>query len=174
MAQATPTAGGAPTVVLVHGAFADASSWAGVIRELQADGLTVVAPANPLRSVSGDAAYVASVVNQVTGPVLLVGCVGGETLRRSCEAVRDGGRVAGIVDPSPPAAPRGIRSHYFAGAADAARLRALAVLVDAGQLTVRIGEVFSLDHVREAATRVEAGHGRGLTILAVDGTTGGR
>jgi pimeloyl-ACP methyl ester carboxylesterase len=73
MAQATPTAGGTPTIVLVHGAFADASSWAGVTKELQGDGLTVMAPANPLRSVAGDAAYTASVVNQVAGPVLLVG-----------------------------------------------------------------------------------------------------
>jgi len=73
MSQSTPTANGAPTVVLVHGAFADASGWAGVIAELQADGIAVVAPANPLRSVSGDAAYVASVVNQIPGPVLIVG-----------------------------------------------------------------------------------------------------
>jgi pimeloyl-ACP methyl ester carboxylesterase len=73
MAQATPVAGGPPTIVLVHGAFADASGWAGVITELRGDGLTVMAPANPLRSVSGDAAYIASVVNQIPGPVLLVG-----------------------------------------------------------------------------------------------------
>jgi pimeloyl-ACP methyl ester carboxylesterase len=73
MAQATPTPGSAPTVVLVHGAFADASGWSGVIAELQADGIATLAPANPLRSVSGDAAYIASVVNQIPGPVLLVG-----------------------------------------------------------------------------------------------------
>jgi pimeloyl-ACP methyl ester carboxylesterase len=72
MAQATPSAG-APTVVLVHGAFADAGSWAGVVAALQAAGVQVQAPANPLRSVSGDAAYIASVVNQIPGPVLLVG-----------------------------------------------------------------------------------------------------
>ena len=64
---------GAPTVVLVHGAFADASSWAGVIAELQSTGLDVIAPANPLRGVAADAAYLASVVGQVPGPVLLVG-----------------------------------------------------------------------------------------------------
>ncbi|MBA2595736.1 MAG: alpha/beta hydrolase [Chloroflexia bacterium] len=74
MSQSTPTgASGAPIVVLVHGAFADASSWAAVIPMLQAAGVTVKAPANPLRSVSGDAAYIASVVNQIPGPVLLVG-----------------------------------------------------------------------------------------------------
>jgi pimeloyl-ACP methyl ester carboxylesterase len=76
MAQSTPVASpvaGTPTVVLVHGAFADASGWAGVISILQAEGIAVMAPANPLRSVSGDAAYIASVVNQIPGPVLLVG-----------------------------------------------------------------------------------------------------
>lgn len=71
MSQATPTA--APlTVVLVHGAFADASGWAGVISRLQAAGVAAMAPVNPLRGLSHDAAYVASVVNQIPGPVLLV------------------------------------------------------------------------------------------------------
>jgi pimeloyl-ACP methyl ester carboxylesterase len=62
-----------PTIVLVHGAFADASSWSGVIELLQQQGYTVVAPANPLRGVTADSAYLASVVNQIDGPVLLVG-----------------------------------------------------------------------------------------------------
>jgi pimeloyl-ACP methyl ester carboxylesterase len=62
-----------PTVVLVHGAFADASSFARLIPELLADGLPVVAPAIPMRSLAGDAAYVASVIRQIDGPVILVG-----------------------------------------------------------------------------------------------------
>ncbi len=73
MAQTTPTAETVPTVVLVHGAFADAGSWAGVVLALQAAGITVQAPANPLRGVASDAAYIASVVNQIPGPVVLVG-----------------------------------------------------------------------------------------------------
>src|SRR3954462_1830572 len=71
--DATPTAGVPLTVVLVHGAFADASSWNGVIELLQAQGIAVVAPPNPLRGVTADSAYVASFVNQVPGPVLAVG-----------------------------------------------------------------------------------------------------
>jgi pimeloyl-ACP methyl ester carboxylesterase len=59
--------------VLVHGAFADASSFARVIPELLADGVPVVAPAVPNRSLAGDAEYVASVVSHVDGPVVLVG-----------------------------------------------------------------------------------------------------
>jgi pimeloyl-ACP methyl ester carboxylesterase len=62
-----------PTVVLVHGAFADGSNWNGVIQRLQRQGCTVVAPANPLRGLAVDSAYLASVVNQLDGPVLLVG-----------------------------------------------------------------------------------------------------
>jgi pimeloyl-ACP methyl ester carboxylesterase len=62
-----------PTIVLVHGAFADASSWNGVIVDLERDGYPVVAAANPLRGLAGDAAYVASVVKSVHGPVVLVG-----------------------------------------------------------------------------------------------------
>jgi pimeloyl-ACP methyl ester carboxylesterase len=62
-----------PTVVLVHGAFADAGSFARLAPLLLEDGTPVRAPANPLRSLSGDAAYIASVVRQIDGPVLLVG-----------------------------------------------------------------------------------------------------
>lgn len=63
----------APTVVLVHGAFADAASWSGVITELQSHGIPVIAPPNPLRGLASDAAYVASVAAQIDGPVILVG-----------------------------------------------------------------------------------------------------
>ena len=64
---------GSPTVVLVHGAFADASSWNGVIERLQAKGLNVTAPANPLRGISIDSAYIAGVFEETPGPVLAVG-----------------------------------------------------------------------------------------------------
>jgi pimeloyl-ACP methyl ester carboxylesterase len=61
------------TVVLVHGAFADASSWNGVIERLQDAGMQVMAPPNPLRGISTDSAYIASFLNQLPGPVLAVG-----------------------------------------------------------------------------------------------------
>ncbi|MET7987499.1 MULTISPECIES: alpha/beta hydrolase [unclassified Streptomyces] len=70
-----------PTVVLVHGAFADASSWSGVTRRLQRQGYTVVAAANPLRDLAGDASYISSVLDGITGPVVLVGhSYGGEVI----------------------------------------------------------------------------------------------
>ena len=62
-----------PTVVLVHGAFAESASWNAVIGRLQARGIEAVAAANPLRSVAGDAAAVRDVVASIGTPVLLVG-----------------------------------------------------------------------------------------------------
>ena len=73
MSQTTSINTGPLTVVLVHGAFADASSWTGVIERLQAAGVQVTAPANPLRGLSSDSAYLASFLNQIPGPVLAVG-----------------------------------------------------------------------------------------------------
>jgi pimeloyl-ACP methyl ester carboxylesterase len=64
---------GAATVVLVHGAFADASSWNGVIERLQAKGVHVTAPANPLRGLTVDSEYVASIFADTPGPVVAVG-----------------------------------------------------------------------------------------------------
>jgi pimeloyl-ACP methyl ester carboxylesterase len=61
------------TVVLVHGAFADASGWSGVAQRLQRRGYTVLAPANPLRGVAYDAAYLRSFLSSIKGPIVLVG-----------------------------------------------------------------------------------------------------
>ena len=60
-----------PTVVLVHGAFADASSWSPVIARLQDDGFPVVAPANPLRGIASDASYLSTFLDTINGPVVL-------------------------------------------------------------------------------------------------------
>ncbi|MDC2959886.1 alpha/beta hydrolase [Streptomyces gilvifuscus] len=62
-----------PTALLVHGAFADAGSWAGVVAELQNHGIPVIAPPNPLRGLASDATYIASLAAQIDGPVVLVG-----------------------------------------------------------------------------------------------------
>jgi pimeloyl-ACP methyl ester carboxylesterase len=71
MSQSTPTS--PLTVVLVHGAFADSSSWSGVIERLHAKGAKVIAAANPLRGLKSDSAYVAAIIDEVPGPVLAVG-----------------------------------------------------------------------------------------------------
>ena len=60
------------TVLLVHGAFADSSSFAGVIERLQAKGIKVIAAATPLRGLKSDSAYVAALIDEIAGPVLAV------------------------------------------------------------------------------------------------------
>jgi pimeloyl-ACP methyl ester carboxylesterase len=62
-----------PTIVLVHGAFADGSGWNAVSERLQDRGYNVIAPSNPLRSVDGDSAYIRSVLDTIEGPIVLVG-----------------------------------------------------------------------------------------------------
>ena len=90
MAEKTPL-----TVVLVHGAFADGSSWNGVIERLQAAGIQTTAPANPLRGIAGDSAYIASLFEQIPGPVLAVGhSYGGAVISN---AATDADNVVGLV-----------------------------------------------------------------------------
>jgi pimeloyl-ACP methyl ester carboxylesterase len=62
-----------PTIVLVHGAFGDASSWRSVVDHLDGDGHTILAAAIPLRGVGSDAAYLGAVIDRIDGPVVLVG-----------------------------------------------------------------------------------------------------
>lgn len=73
-----------PTIVLVHGAFADASSWNGVTKALAAKGYTVLSIANPLRGVGSDAQYTANVLQSLKGPIVLVGhSYGGMVISRA-------------------------------------------------------------------------------------------
>jgi pimeloyl-ACP methyl ester carboxylesterase len=84
-----------PTVVLVHGAFADASGFGGVIRELATSGHRAVAPPNPLRSLVGDAAALRAVVTAIEGPVLLVGhSYGGAVITQASDGLDN---VIGLV-----------------------------------------------------------------------------
>jgi pimeloyl-ACP methyl ester carboxylesterase len=93
--MAEPTNPDMATVVLVHGAFADASSWNGVIERLQAKDVQVVAPANPLRGITADAAYLGAVIAQIEGPVLAVGhSYGGAVITN---AATDAENVVGLV-----------------------------------------------------------------------------
>ena len=84
-----------PTIVIVHGAFTDASSWNRVIEELQQRDYNVIAPPNPLRGVRSDSAYIASFVNQIEGPVLLVAhSYGGAVISN---AASNASNVVGLV-----------------------------------------------------------------------------
>jgi len=84
-----------PTVILVHGAFADASGYAGVIRRLQSEGLEVRAPMNPLRGLAFDADAIARYTMNIEGPILLVGhSYGGAVISQTAPAVKG---VTGLV-----------------------------------------------------------------------------
>jgi pimeloyl-ACP methyl ester carboxylesterase len=72
-ASAATADGPQPTIVLVHGAWADSGSWDGVTKRLQADGYTVYAPPNPLQGLPYDSAYLADFLHSISGPIVLVG-----------------------------------------------------------------------------------------------------
>ena len=106
-----------PTVVLVHGAFADASGFAGVIRELQSKEVEVRAPMNPLRSLSFDADAIASYTNSIDGPIILAGhSYGGAVITQAAPSIKgviglvflsafaldEGESAASIQEPFPP------------------------------------------------------------------------
>ncbi|BDM74718.1 alpha/beta hydrolase (plasmid) [Streptomyces nigrescens] len=82
----TTTTTAKPTIVLVHGAFADASSWNGVVERLERRGYAVIAPANPLRGLYNDSTYIASVLDSIKGPIVLVGHSYGGSLISSAAA----------------------------------------------------------------------------------------
>jgi pimeloyl-ACP methyl ester carboxylesterase len=87
--------GAKPTIVMVHGAFADASGFGAVTSRLQHRGYTVISPANPLRGPASDAAYVASVMKTIDGPIVLVAhSYGGAVIT---EAANEVGNVKALV-----------------------------------------------------------------------------
>src|SRR2546426_11564429 len=89
-----------PAIVLVHGAFGDASSWRPVYDRLAGEGHTVLAPPNPLRGIPYDASFTASVIDQIDGPVVLAGhSYGGAgiTVARSPDKAAGLGSVAGVA-----------------------------------------------------------------------------
>src|SRR3954465_7216446 len=84
-----------PTIVLVHGAFAESASWNGVIDPLVAQGHRVVAAANPLRSLAADARSVSDLVRTIEGPVVLVAHSYGGSVISNVDP--DAGEIAGLV-----------------------------------------------------------------------------
>jgi pimeloyl-ACP methyl ester carboxylesterase len=86
---------GSPTVVLVHGAFAESASWNGVITDLKSRGYPVIAVANPLRGLKQDADYLRSVLDSLSGPIVVAGhSYGGSVMSEAADGVAG---VAGLV-----------------------------------------------------------------------------
>jgi pimeloyl-ACP methyl ester carboxylesterase len=103
-----------PTIVLVHGGWADGSSWDHVISILQREGYTVDAPPNPLRGLASDSAYLASYLKTISGPIILVGhSVGGMVISN---AATGNPNVKGLVydDAFEPAAGESVAQLTFA------------------------------------------------------------
>ena len=93
--QAAPASAGKPTIILIHGAFAESSSWNPVIKRLLGDGYTIIAVAIPLRGVKTDAAYLSAVIGSVPGPIVLVGhSYGGEVISGASDP---SGKVKALV-----------------------------------------------------------------------------
>src|ERR671928_2053213 len=84
-----------PTIVLVHGAFAESASWDRVIEPLVAEGHRVIAAANPLRGLASDAAAVSDLVRSIDGPVVLVGHSYGGAVITNVDA--GAGDIVGLV-----------------------------------------------------------------------------
>lgn len=93
-----------PTVVLVHGAWADASSWDGEVSALQQQGYDVRAIANPLQNLTTDSAYVASFLKTLTGPIVLVGHSYGGSVITNAAAGNQNVKALVYVDAAAPAA----------------------------------------------------------------------
>ncbi|MEU8082896.1 alpha/beta hydrolase [Micromonospora sp. NPDC049101] len=93
---------GMSTIVLVHGAFADSSSWNGVIAHLKRRGYPVLAVANPLRGVQKDAAYVRSVVDSVSGPVVMAAhSYGGSVMTEAADGASNVKALVYVASVSP-------------------------------------------------------------------------
>jgi pimeloyl-ACP methyl ester carboxylesterase len=84
-----------PTVILVHGAFAESSSWNDVVSKVTGDGHRVIGFANPLRSLGGDAAALTALVKTIDGPVVLVGHSYGGAVITNVPA--EAGDIVGLV-----------------------------------------------------------------------------
>ncbi|MFJ3524269.1 alpha/beta fold hydrolase [Pseudomonas sp. NPDC090203] len=162
-----------PTVVLVHGAFADSSSWNGVVKVLQKDGYTVVSAANPLRSVATDAQYVAGIVKSIKTPVVLVGhSYGGPVIS---EAAKGAANVKGLVYVAAFAPEKGETaaelSGRFPGGTLASALAAPVELADGGKdLYIqqdKFHDQFAAD-VPDAQARLMAAAQRPVTVAALN------
>ncbi|AKJ96754.1 alpha/beta hydrolase [Pseudomonas chlororaphis] len=162
-----------PTVVLVHGAFADSSSWNGVVKILEKDGYPVIAAANPLRGVSSDAQAVASIVKNIKTPVVLVGhSYGGSVIS---EAAYGNPNVKGLVYVAAFTPETGETaaqlSGRFPGGTLASALAAPVDLADGGKdLYIqqdKFHDQFAAD-VPEAEARLMAAGQRPVTVAALN------
>lgn len=152
-----------PTVVLVHGAFADSSSWNGVIALLERDGYTVVAAPNPLRGVRADADVVGALVKSIEGPVVLVGhSYGGSVISEAAEQAPNVKALVYVAAFAPEAGETALGlTGKFPGSTLAPALAPAVKLADGGRdlyiLQARFHDQFAADVPEPAARLMAAG-----------------
>lgn len=152
-----------PTVVLVHGAFADSSSWNGVIALLERDGYTVVAAPNPLRGVRADADVVGALVKSIEGPVVLVGhSYGGSVISEAAEQAPNVKALVYVAAFAPEAGETALGlTGKFPGSTLAPALAPAVKLADGGSdlyiLQARFHDQFAADVPEPAARLMAAG-----------------
>lgn len=165
-----------PTIVLVHGALADASSWDGVISKLQADGYTVIAAADPLRSLKSDSGYVADIVKNVKGPVVLVGhSYGGSIITNAASAADNVKALVYVAAYAPDAGESAfdLTGKFPGSILPGALATPIAVADGAHDLYVqqdKFHSVFAAD-VPERQARLMAATQRPVTDVALKGTS---
>ena len=162
-----------PTVVLVHGAFADSSSWNGVVKILEKDGYPVIAAANPLRGVASDAQSVASIVKSVKTPVVLVGhSYGGAVISHAAYGSQNVKALVYVAAFTPEKGETAAElSGRFPGGTLASALAAPVDLADGGKdLYIqqdKFHDQFAAD-VSEADARLMAAGQRPITVAALN------
>jgi pimeloyl-ACP methyl ester carboxylesterase len=165
-----------PTIVLVHGAFADSSGWSSVIDHLQGDGYSVIAAANPLRAVTEDSASVAALLGTIKGPIILVGHSYGGVLITN--AASGNPQVKGLVYVSAFAPDKGESAFQltgqFAGSALGASVLPAPLGGENADLYIALDQfraVFAAD-LPEAETALMAVTQRPVTQAALTGASG--
>lgn len=162
-----------PTVVLVHGAFADSSSWNGVVKILEKDGYPVIAAANPLRGVASDAQSVASILKSVKTPVVLVGhSYGGAVISDAAYGSQNVKALVYVAAFTPEKGETAAElSGRFPGGTLASALAAPVDLADGGKdlyiQQEKFHDQFAAD-VSEADARLMAAGQRPITVAALN------
>lgn len=162
-----------PTVVLVHGAFAESSSWNGVIARLQSEGLQVIAIPNPLRSLDGDAGFVRSVLSSIEGPIVAVGhSYGGSVISNAAAGVESVKSLVYVAGFAPEAGETiGELSSKFPGSTLGDTLHTVGLADGTADLYIK-QELYKkqfADDVPEAQTRLDATTQRPLNTEALNG-----
>lgn len=162
-----------PTVVLVHGAFADSSSWNSVVKILEKDGYPVISAANPLRGVASDAQSAASIVKSVKTPVVLVGhSYGGAVISDAAYGSQNVKALVYVAAFTPEKGETAAElSGRFPGGTLASALAAPVDLVDGGKDLYtqqdKFHDQFAAD-VSEADARLMAAGQRPITVAALN------